>query len=97
VTEDLDTFANYKLPTLYVPEESIDAYKNSTYSWRYFMNIKPLSEYTDIPAVRLSGVSTTPDGIYDLNGARVRNDYESLAPGIYMMRQGDKSRKILVK
>jgi hypothetical protein len=97
VTEDLDTFANYKLPTLYVPGESIDAYKNSTYSWRYFMNIKPLSEYTDIPAVRLSGVSTTPDGIYDLNGARVRNDYESLAPGIYMMRQGDKSRKILVK
>jgi hypothetical protein len=87
----------YASATLYVPEESIAAYQSSSYCWSQFENIKPLSQYTDIQAVTLSGESTAPAVIYDLNGARVYNRREHLAPGIYVVRQGDKSHKVLIK
>jgi hypothetical protein len=35
--------------------------------------------------------------IYDLNGARIYNSREHLAPGIYVVRQGGKSHKVLIK
>lgn len=87
----------YTFATLYVPEESIDTYRNSSYCWGKFQNIKPLSQYSDIQAVTLSGETTAPSEIYDLNGARVYKDLENLAPGIYVVRQGDKSHKVLIK
>ena len=35
------------LQAIYVPDASVDAYKNSTYKWKnYAAKIKPLSEYT---------------------------------------------------
>jgi hypothetical protein len=87
----------YASATLYVPEEAIAAYQSSYYCWSQFENIKPLSQYTDIQAVTLSGESTAPAVIYDLNGARVYKELEHLAPGIYVVHQGDKSHKVLIK
>jgi hypothetical protein len=40
---------------------------------------------------------TVPTMIYDINGKRSIGNLQNLMPGIYMVRQGDKSRKMLVK
>jgi hypothetical protein len=87
----------YNRATLYVPEEAITAYRTTSYCWSNFQNIKPLSEYTSLQTVPLSGEASESAVIYDLKGVRVDGDTEHLAPGFYLVRQGDKSRKILVK
>ena len=64
VTE-ADYVMDYSVPTLYVPEESIEAYKAAPY-WQKFTNIKPLSEAPEEPRIE----EITIDGILyrvDLN------------------------------
>ncbi len=62
---EADYVMDYSVPTLYVPEESIDAYKAAPY-WQKFTNIKPLSEAPVEPRIE----EITIDGILysaDLN------------------------------
>jgi hypothetical protein len=89
--------STYTKATLYVPEESIDAYRATAYCWSKFLNIQPLSQYSDLEAVTISDRATTPEVFYDLTGKRYVGDAQSLTPGVYIVRQGVTSRKILVK
>lgn len=76
--------------TLYVPEESIPAYKAAT-GWKHFMSIQKMNG-------SVSGIDNDSDApalYYDLNGFRVGE--KDLAPGIYIKIQGKKTTKVLVK
>jgi len=77
---------------VYVPEEAIEAYKNAD-SWKNFWNLAPLSS-SGIDNIEAD--SDAPTRIYTINGIEV-TDKESLPSGIYIMRQGSKSRKFVVK
>lgn len=67
---DLDAFLGIdkETCTLYVPEVSIDLYKNADV-WRDFFNIKGLSE-TGIGVISIVD-DYTQSGIYDLSGRRL--------------------------
>ena len=101
-----DIFAGCDLSeaTLYVPAEALDAYKAAA-QWSAFGNFATLQ---DAPAPEMSGVediiadgeadgfdSNAPVEYYNLNGIRVSG--ENLQPGLYILRQGAKTAKILVK
>jgi hypothetical protein len=57
---DGNVFSSYifKNATVYVPEESIDAYKNAKV-WEKFANIEPLSDYDAVPDV-ITSTDDTP-------------------------------------
>ncbi len=87
----LDVFEDFAAnATLQVPEESISAYKEAA-EWKTF---KTITKITDA----VNGVefdSNLPAEYYNLAGVRVAAD--RLVPGIYVVRQGDKTFRILVK
>jgi hypothetical protein len=93
-TFDTDTYTNCQL---LVPEESIDSYKNSQYVWSKFANISANPEYVDIDSPEASYSATSHPTIYNLNGTAISGDTQSLSPGIYIIKEGSKSRKIIVK
>ena len=39
----------------------------------------------------------TPKTIYSINGCRIGNSTKGLSPGLYIVRQGNTSRKIIIK
>ena len=91
--------------TLYVPEESLDAYQAAD-QWKAFGNFATLEDAKDI-VTGINDIIADGDGdangfnpnaeieYYNLNGIRVSG--ENLQPGIYILRQGSKTAKILVK
>jgi hypothetical protein len=93
LTFNTDTYANCQL---LVPDESIDSYK-SQYVWSKFANIIANPEYDAIDSPEASYSTTSHPTIYNLNGTAVSGDIQSLSPGIYIIKEGSKSRKILVK
>ncbi|MDE6697423.1 MAG: leucine-rich repeat domain-containing protein, partial [Muribaculaceae bacterium] len=85
----------YDEATLYIPNGSKELFMK-TIPWRFFLNIVENSTtgiYDGIDDVE-TGEDYT---IYTLNGLEVSNPIEELAPGIYIIRQGTKVKKINVK
>lgn len=92
----------YSAGYLYVPAGTKEAYKAVTWSWGKFLDISEKdftgldeifgeSGFEDVEAVTPQGEAV----YYDLRGVRVNAD--SLAPGIYIKRQGAKSTKVVVR
>ena len=91
--------------TLHVPEESLDAYQAAD-QWKAFGNFATLEDASDI-LTGIEDIIADGDGnaygfdpnaeieYLNLNGIRVSG--ENLQPGIYILRQGSKTAKILVK
>ena len=94
VPPELPTMSNeqYMDATVYVPEAALEAYKKAS-SWKIFWNIVPISN-SGIDDVETD--SNEPVHIYNMNGIEM-TDKESLPSGIYIERQGAKSRKIVVR
>lgn len=90
----------YKNATLYVPEKSIVKYKNDEV-WKNFINIKSLSDYSGVYEI-VSDSSLNNDEkieIYNMNGQKVFNGLKinaKLSPGVYIVREGNTTRKIIV-
>lgn len=83
--------------TLYVPESSIDAYRNSEYEWSSFRSIKSLAlADIDAPEAYDDGI-TSGITVYTLDGVCVSGDVRNLKPGVYVVKQKNKIRKLLVK
>ena len=84
---------------LYVPDGSVDAYKAAPV-WKEFAEIKPISSYSGI-----QDVTDIANGsklvVFNTQGVKVyegdKDSMAALAPGIYIVRQGNKTVKILVK
>ena len=87
---------------LYVKEELIDEYKKSEWT-RYFLEILPIGENTKTVAMKEIEVDATiPFEIYNLSGQIIKKkaskeNLNSLVPGVYILRQGNASKKIRIK
>ena len=66
--------------TLYVPAESIELYKNSSWS-KYFSEIKEAPEYSGITDIASDMDASGPLYVFDLYGRQVGQDIDGLAPG----------------
>ncbi|MDE6394927.1 MAG: leucine-rich repeat domain-containing protein, partial [Duncaniella sp.] len=97
-----NTFSNiYDNATLTIPEGSLDAYMSS--DWGLFKNIKTTGE-TGILEVVIDGGEaagavdySAPYEIYNLNGAYLGTDLDTVAPGLYIIRQGGAAEKRIVR
>ena len=98
----LFAYVDLKQATLHVPEGSVALYE-AEYPWSEFGRI-----VGDLPGGEMGLEDIIADGegnsagfnsdeeieYYDLNGHRINGD--SLAPGVYILRQGSKTTKIFV-
>ena len=103
------SFGNYDGAHLYVPEGCVGRYENAENCWWNFLEISE-SDFADmddifdpdnITGIRLVTESeidmSRPYDVYDLNGSRVADNMASLAKGIYLVRQGNLTKKTVVK
>ena len=87
-TFDNDAYQNARLT---VPQESMDAYKGHEV-WKNFRK----TGYQDVKYVEIDEPEREIE-VYNLNGIFISNSTEVLAPGIYIVRNGDSVKKIVVK
>ncbi len=85
-----DAFA--ETAKLMVPKESVDAYKAAT-GWSAFSTVEGI-ETSGIDSIESDSDNTNAE-YYNLQGIKVSP--EALTPGIYIMRNGNKATKVLVK
>lgn len=95
---DVTVFSNYDA-TLYVPVGKKDTYQNSSNDcWPKFHPI----EESDFSHLGVSLITDElgqhlPIAVYDMKGVKVADCTEGLAPGAYIIRQGNVSKKIIVR
>lgn len=87
-----DVFDDYSKPTLYVKDSAMDKIKETT-PWNKFNNIE-VYDFSDIEDIIVE--KDEPIEVYNFNGIKVSNKIDGLAPGIYIIRQGNKVEKIAV-
>ena len=68
----------------------------TTSPWMYFKNIREI-EFSGVDSPVADSGSDAPVEIYNMNGLYVGDDEKRLAPGMFIVRQGDDVRKISVK
>ena len=79
--------------TLSVPQGSIESYRQAS-QWKDFFFIE-VSGVEDI--ITDQNDNQLPIEIYNIDGIMVGQKTEGLIPGLYFLRQGNKTKKILVK
>ncbi|MDE6741789.1 MAG: hypothetical protein K2J58_05615 [Muribaculaceae bacterium] len=84
----------YENATLYVPESSIEKYKE-TECWCNFENILPY-DFNGVEEIAADFDSTLPYEVFRISGEYVGNNTEGLTPGIYILRQGKTVKKITI-
>ncbi len=78
--------------TLYVPAESIEAYKSAPY-WQDFLLVEAAE--SGIESVEAASAGATE--VFDLSGMKVADSPDNLPAGIYIVRTGSTVRKIAVR
>ena len=92
----------YDNATLIIPEGMTDVYMETT-PWNLFKNIVEEGSLSAIDTVEADNTTigaidySAPYDVYNLQGIRVAGSLSNLAPGIYIIRQGDKTAKIAIK
>ena len=81
-------------PTLYVRKAVIEKCKGLN-PWKQFRSITSI-EPTNLEGISDSSVMNAKTEFFNLNGNKIVTGNESLAPGIYIIRQGKECRKIRV-
>lgn len=97
ITVNNNIFDNslYEKATLYVEVGGLRQ-ASSTSPWMYFNNIKE-SGFGDIRDVIADFNMEAPIEVYNLNGTKVANCTNNLPTGIFIIRQGNVNRKVVVK
>ena len=98
ITCDNSIFSTYT-PTLYVPKGAVDTFKATT-PWNKFNKIEEydFGGVTDAIADKAGEIDyTLPYEIYNFNGVKVGDNKDTLAPGLYIIRQGTTTKKISVQ
>ncbi len=67
-----------------------------TSPWMYFNDIREI-EFSGVDSPVAESCSDGPVAIYDINGIYVGDSEQQLAPGMYVVRKGDKARIVYVK
>ncbi|MDE6655176.1 MAG: leucine-rich repeat domain-containing protein [Muribaculaceae bacterium] len=88
-------YQTFEEAVLYVPEGFLDIYRSNSV-WGCFSDIREFVP-TGISDVEGDVNSEQPVMIYDMSGVNVGGDVESLRPGIYIIRQGETAKKIIVR
>ncbi len=91
--KDIFTPTVYDEATLFVPIDCGKSYEKAL-PWKYFYDIQE-KELSGINAVE--AITDADAEIYTLSGLKATNSADSLQPGIYIIRQGEKIKKIVVK
>lgn len=78
--------------TLHVPAESLQLYQTA-YFWKDFYNIR--GDISGIEDVVVE--DNAPMEVYNLSGLKVGDSLEGLAPGLYIVRQGLNTKKVMVQ
>lgn len=104
-----NTFSKYSGINLYVPEGSLNEYENAQECWWQFLDIYE-SDFSNLDEIFGSDINTGVEDIfynvddvvdkgetYTLNGIKITPAKDSIAPGIYIVRKGNKLKKIIVK
>lgn len=87
----------YGRATLYVPAEAVAKCKEID-PWKNFNNIVAYNFESGIEDVTADKIDFEhPYDFYTLDGMRVAGSTDALAPGIYIVRQGNVVKKIVVK
>lgn len=89
----------YSSSTLFVKPEALDKIENCL-PWSYFDNIetKNFAGLEDVIYDSERGIDfNAPYEIYNLNGMRISESIDLLSTGIYIIRQGNKVKKIAIK
>ena len=87
--------------TLYVPAGSVEAYRNDPY-WGEAANIVAIGTSAVDDVFTDGTFDNGPVDVYDLSGRLVKrqaleDELQDLRPGIYIFRQGNTSKKILIQ
>lgn len=113
-----NVFSNYDNITLYVPQGSLSAYRNTEYCWSLFQDIRE-SDFSEVDDLfradyekgpsSLNGIErdngdgddgdidfNRPVEVYNMQGHLLARKTEGLRPGLYILRQGRKSRKVII-
>lgn len=85
---------SYDKATLYVPEEAV-AKCRSAFPWSYFRRIEAY-DFLGVEDVTADIEGESVCKVYNLNGVRVGSSTDGLAPGMYIVRQGNTANKIVV-
>lgn len=80
--------------TLYVPDEYVSLYMYAD-TWREFASIRPISEYASVDGL-IENVDDIQE-IWTLDGTRIDGGSSALYPGIYIVRKGKTTKKLLVR
>lgn len=88
-------FYSYQTATLYVPEVAVEKCK-AIVPWRTFSKIEAY-EFLGIEDISADFNSEQLYEVYNFNGVKVGDNTEALAPGIYIVRQGVTTKKIVVR
>ncbi len=86
-------FSNYAA-TLYVPEEAVAKCKTID-PWKNFKKIE-VYDFSGIDDVVDDGDGVRSCEVYNLNGVRIADSTDSLAPGMYIVRQGSTVKKVII-
>lgn len=88
----------YGNASLLVPEGCVESYQ-SVSPWSLFKKIlvEGTSGVEKINELEYDTSSENSCHVYDLNGREISDSIENLSEGIYLIREGNKLRKILVK
>ncbi|MDE6812001.1 MAG: leucine-rich repeat domain-containing protein [Muribaculaceae bacterium] len=108
-----NAFSNYSGVNLYVPYGSINNYENARNCWWRFLdvyesdfnNLDDLFGNDIINGINDIYSDSEPDTsyfdgeyeLYNLNGLKISCSREDLSPGLYIVRQGGRAKKILVR
>lgn len=89
--------AFYDNAILYVNADGVEKAKK-TLPWSQFKTILPISP-SSIDSVKeeKSNIDECPGEIYTINGIYAGTTTESLSPGIYILRQGSRTKKIVIE
>lgn len=85
-------YTSYYSTILYMPEKGAQKAREIS-PWKYFENIQAY-EFTGIEGIKADSYDS-PAEYYNLYGIRISD--ESLSPGLYIRKHGDKTEKILTK
>lgn len=93
-TIENNTFSDYNA-TLFVPKGRIQPYSKAT-GWSKFKVITDEEDTGDVDAIAADMEDSSVE-VYDMTGVLISDSIDTLAPGIYIVRQGKTVKKISVK
>lgn len=92
--ENIFTKITYSNAILHITENGIELAK-STSPWMYFDNVK--SDMSSVDKVEINTDFKTSIDVYNLQGKKISNSTDNLAPGLYIIRQGGITKKVIIE